>query len=213
MSKNAYPFPPDEFDEIDPDLRPKEVHAARRSAWSRIWPFIVVIIVVPLLAFGVIKYLSNFHSPSDSETAAGTASSVSASAGATASASSAAPSPSASVSPSSSKTKSATPSASATPDRYLAVSILNATDTTGLAAKVKTIMQSDAWNSVTVGDYTGTPVPTTSEVTYSKNSQKVTATYLAGILHIDTVKKDTTAQGLTVVLAKDFVISEAVSAH
>lgn len=57
MSKADYPYPEDEFDAISPDA-PTGVHRAPRSAWSRWWPFLVVLVVVPALAYGVVTYLS-----------------------------------------------------------------------------------------------------------------------------------------------------------
>ncbi|MBO0901294.1 LytR C-terminal domain-containing protein [Cellulomonas sp. zg-ZUI222] len=57
MSKADYPYPEDEFDAISPDA-PTGVHRAPRSAWSRWWPFLVVLLVVPVLAYGAVEYLS-----------------------------------------------------------------------------------------------------------------------------------------------------------
>lgn len=57
MSKADYPYPEDEFDAISPDA-PTGVHRAPRSAWSRWWPFVLVIVLVPVLAYGTVAYLS-----------------------------------------------------------------------------------------------------------------------------------------------------------
>lgn len=57
VSKADYPYPDDEFDVVPPD-GPRGVHRAPRSAWSRWWPFLVVLLVVPVLAYGVVSYLS-----------------------------------------------------------------------------------------------------------------------------------------------------------
>ncbi|WP_196250727.1 LytR C-terminal domain-containing protein [Cellulomonas sp. JZ18] len=57
MSKADYPYPDDEFDVVPPD-GPRGVHRAPRSAWSRWWPFLVVLLVVPVLAYGAVAYLS-----------------------------------------------------------------------------------------------------------------------------------------------------------
>jgi cytoskeletal protein RodZ len=59
VSKRAYPFPKDEFDLTDLSTRPKEVHAARRTLWSRVWPFLVFIVVVPAVALLVLHFLSD----------------------------------------------------------------------------------------------------------------------------------------------------------
>jgi len=57
VSKADYPYPEDEFDAISPDA-PTGVHRAPRSAWSRWWPFVVVLVVVPALAYGAVAFLS-----------------------------------------------------------------------------------------------------------------------------------------------------------
>lgn len=57
MSKADYPYPEDEFDAISPDA-PTGVHRAPRSAWSRWWPFVLVIVLVPVLAYGAVAFLS-----------------------------------------------------------------------------------------------------------------------------------------------------------
>lgn len=53
MSKAEYPYPADEFDAVSPDA-PVGVHRAPRSAWSRWWPYLVVLLVVPVLAYGAV---------------------------------------------------------------------------------------------------------------------------------------------------------------
>ena len=55
MSK-GYPYDEDEFDApVDPD-GPHGVHRAPRSAWSRWWPFLLVIVVVPALTFAAVYW-------------------------------------------------------------------------------------------------------------------------------------------------------------
>jgi hypothetical protein len=59
VAKNAYPYPPDEFDQVDLESRPKEVHAARRGPWSRVWPFLLVIVLIPAITFAVVYYFGD----------------------------------------------------------------------------------------------------------------------------------------------------------
>jgi hypothetical protein len=59
VSKSAYHYPPDEFDQVDLNSRPKEVHAARRSLWGRMWPFLLVIVLVPAVAFLAVHFLAS----------------------------------------------------------------------------------------------------------------------------------------------------------
>ncbi|MDR0366217.1 MAG: LytR C-terminal domain-containing protein [Bifidobacteriaceae bacterium] len=59
MSKNTYSYPPDEFDQVDMNSRPKEVHAASRGVWSHVWPFLLVIVLVPTVAFLAVHFLAD----------------------------------------------------------------------------------------------------------------------------------------------------------
>ncbi|MCL2091162.1 MAG: LytR C-terminal domain-containing protein [Micrococcales bacterium] len=70
MSKKGYPYDKDEFDApVDPD-GPHGVHRAPRSAWSRWWPFLVVIVVVPALTFAAV-YWALQSSPGSSGSSSG----------------------------------------------------------------------------------------------------------------------------------------------
>jgi cytoskeletal protein RodZ len=59
VAKNAYPYPPDEFDRVDVSSRPKEVHAVRRGAWSQTWPYLLVLVLIPAVAFAVVYFLGD----------------------------------------------------------------------------------------------------------------------------------------------------------
>ena len=55
MSKAEYSYPEDEFDvPSNPDV-PRGVHRAPRSAWSRWWPFLLVLVLAPALAFTLVN--------------------------------------------------------------------------------------------------------------------------------------------------------------
>lgn len=55
MSKAEYSYPEDEFDvPSNPDV-PRGVHRAPRSAWSRWWPFLLVLVLAPTLAFVLVN--------------------------------------------------------------------------------------------------------------------------------------------------------------
>ena len=63
MSENSYPE--DEFDQIGRDL-PAGVHRASKSTFSKVLPFLIVLIVMPLLAWGVVglvKHNSGVQTP------------------------------------------------------------------------------------------------------------------------------------------------------
>jgi len=56
VSRADYPYPEDEFDAAANPDAPRGVHRAPRSAWSRWWPFLVVIVVAPVLAYGLVSW-------------------------------------------------------------------------------------------------------------------------------------------------------------
>ena len=211
MSKR-YPYPRDEFDNVDQTNRPKEVHAARRSTWSKVWPFIVVIVVVPLIAFGVVKYLSSWNDANvggdeDSE-APPTLVQTMTDAPAT-------PDPAGSAEGADEATPASTEVANTLkpPDRALAVVILNAKGEQGLAAKAMTLLEVDWWTNVSVADYDGQATDGLSAVYYAKNAQKASAQVVAGILQIDEIKKDkaqTNNGAITAVLRADYIIPDVI---
>jgi len=55
VSKAEYSYPEDEFDvPSNPDV-PRGVHRAPRSVWSRWWKFLVVLALLPVLAFTLVN--------------------------------------------------------------------------------------------------------------------------------------------------------------
>ena len=52
-----YPYPPDEFDAYDLRPTPVGVHRAPRSAWSRLWPFLLVIALCATVALVGVRIL------------------------------------------------------------------------------------------------------------------------------------------------------------
>jgi hypothetical protein len=215
VSKNSYPYPPDEFDSIDPNLRPQEVHAARRSTWSRVWPFIVVIVVVPAIALGVVKVLSSWDNSQADPSVAGTVTSTATVTDVPPPPTSVLPGPTGS-SPSDSAAEVAVEDpagtadvASAPPiDRAVPVRVFNAKHEDGLAARASDLLRQDSWNSVTPENYSGNEAEGASAVYYGKNVWSTSAESVAGILGIDLVEKDTegSPDGITVILRQDFTL-------
>ena len=60
MKPGSYPYPPDEFDAAARAGGPRGVHRAPRSRWSRWWPFVVVLLVFPALAYAGVTILSDW---------------------------------------------------------------------------------------------------------------------------------------------------------
>ncbi|MBX9245793.1 LytR C-terminal domain-containing protein [Actinotalea ferrariae] len=61
MKAGDYPYPADEFDAADARGGPRGVHRAPRSRRSRVLPFVVVVLLFPLLAYGVVTWLSDWE--------------------------------------------------------------------------------------------------------------------------------------------------------
>lgn len=79
MTKNGYPYPPDEFDVAVPGGAPVGVHRAPRSGWSSAWPFLLVAVVCAAVAWGGITLLSGGDDPAEAQGGASASPSVSAS--------------------------------------------------------------------------------------------------------------------------------------
>jgi hypothetical protein len=217
VSKNSYPYTSDEFDSVDPKSRPQEVHAARRSTWSRVWPFVVVIIVVPLIAFGVVKVLSMWDNPNPGTTDAAAPPTVTDTV--TVTDPPIIPSDAGEVSLGGEPADAppdpgdgeigAEETAEAPPlDRTVTVTVLNAKGEAGLAGRAAELLRQDGWATVDAGDYEGDAIEGGSSVYYGKNVWSTSAQSIAGILNIAVVEKDTdgSPDGITVVLRQDFVL-------
>lgn len=60
MKQGSYPYPPDEFDAAARSGGPRGVHRTPRSRWSRWWPFLVVLVVFPAIAYAAVTVLSDW---------------------------------------------------------------------------------------------------------------------------------------------------------
>jgi hypothetical protein len=194
VSKARYPYPADEFDAVDPHAGPRGVHRRARSVWTRVWPFLLVIVLFPAIAYGIVTLLTGTDigptggSGLPSVTAPGTAE---------------ASTPATSPTPKTTTTAPVTPPAA--PDLHTAVAVLNATKTSGLAAKGETALKNAGFTTITTGNYPGT-APATSVVYYATAKLEATARAAATALKITTVTLDPAKAGstITVVLAKDY---------
>ena len=190
MSKAAYPFPADEFDAPADPAAPRGVHRAPRSAWSRWWPFLLVIVLVPVIAWGAVTLMANHGGlpnlamPGSTEAASDSPSaSSSAPAAASTGSSAAASSPAAS-----------TPASSgATVDKTVPVKVLNASGVAGAAAKAAAKLTSAGFTSVTAGNATTSTKQ--SVVYYATAAQQPTAALAASTLGITTVTQSAAQAG------------------
>lgn len=196
MRAADYPYPPDEFDAAAVG-GPQGVHRRPRSSWSRWWPFLLVLVVVPVLAYAAVTLASGgnpLSSGDDSSTPASTAS---------------APAESAEPEASSSPTASAEPEATEEPlpatDLGRTVDVQNSTSTSGLASSAKAVLDAAGFTDVGSGNYPGA-APAASVVYYSTAEDLGTATAVADALGIAVVEESAAeaADGILVVLAGDY---------
>lgn len=204
VSKGMYPYEPDEFDApADPD-GPRGVHRAPRSNRSRWMPFVIVLLVVPGLAYGTVWTMTHGGLSSLStlpfvgtlfdsqETESGTVSAVDVDEAAAAEEEEAVAEPEETAAPA--------PEA----DMSVAVMILNAAGINGLAAEAQTALTGAGFTSVSVGNISKGSL-TQSVVYYTTAEEQVTAEKVAATLGLTAVEQSTTqtAPGITVVLLTD----------
>jgi hypothetical protein len=199
VSKADYPYPDDEFDAAAGHDVPRGVHREPRSGWSRWWPFVVVIVVAPLLAYGAVTLVTHQNGSSSGNQAAvddGTGANDGSSPTETATAPA--------VAPTTSPTNVPTQTQTAAAQLGTPVVILNAAKIQGLAGRAATKLQGAGFTAVTTGNSTGT-APSASTVYYTKADLQATAAKAAQALKITTVTLDPTkgGKGITVVLTTD----------
>jgi cytoskeletal protein RodZ len=206
VSKADYPYPDDEFDraaDADPDV-PRGVHRAPRSAWSRWWPFLAVVVLAPLLAFGAVTVWgivndNSMHNaddsggtvPDDSETSdAGDGTEAPADEGADAG----------TEAPATQTTEPAAP----TPVLTTPVQVLNGASISGLAKTQAAKLTGAGYTTVDTGNVTGTR-PAQNTVYYKSDDLKATATAVAQTLGVTSVTMSATdaGDGISVVLVTD----------
>ncbi|MCC2307310.1 LytR C-terminal domain-containing protein [Cellulomonas chengniuliangii] len=214
MTKGRYPYPDDEFDVVDGSVGPRGVHRAPRSRWSRVWPFLLVLVLFPALAYGVVTFLYSWDGnsapsasqeqvgePVDDEGAAdeGAADDGTAQDGA---ADEAGDGAAADEEPAQQE-----PELPAAPvvDKSTAVRVLNAAKVSGLAGKTATKLTTAGFASVDSDNYTGAAT-TVSGVYYATEDQAATAADIATTLGISKVELSPaqSPSGITVVVAKDY---------
>lgn len=142
-------YPEDEFDEAGRDVT-VGVHRRKPSQWKSVLPFVLVLILAPLLAWGAATLYVNSGS-GGSESESDTSPSASASAAASPASTEAAAGSDETAAPSDPATEepSASPSESAaTGDKDATILILNGTGTNGLAGGVADKLRQDGYQNV-----------------------------------------------------------------
>ncbi len=202
MRSGSYPYPADEFDAAARAGGPRGVHRAPRSRWSRWWPFLVVLVVFPALAYGAVTYLSDWNgfggsSDGGSSQGGGDATDPAPTAAATDGA----------TDPAAPPADATDPAAPAAPpaDLTRAVEVFNSTNTSGLARNAGDRLTAAGFTAVDIGDWTGDD-PAGSVVYYPTATDVTTAQQAAAALGITTVTEsaELAPEGIVVVLADDY---------
>ena len=208
MSHGDYPYPADEFDSAAARVSPQGVHRAPRSWRSRWGAFVLVVVLFPLLAYGVVTWLSDWDglgsgAPSidgsstaadGTDTAAGDEEPVE---GDGEEADPAAPA------------EPTTPETTAPPaptaDLSRPVEVFNSTGRSGLAASAAERVEEAGFTSVTPGNWQGED-PDASVVYYPAAADVATAEAVAAALGITAVQESATdaVERIVVVLASDY---------
>ncbi len=195
MSKAAYRYPPDEFDATpDPDA-PRGVHRAPRSAWSRWWPFLLVLIVVPLIAWAAVTYLADEGRLPGNDAEEPLPTSATTAPTPTSTQTAAEPTPTVTAEP--------TPTEAA-PNLATPVSVLNGAGIGGLAGRQADELRTAGFTDVTPGNATS-DTPVASTVFYGSEDLRSTAELVASTLGLDTLVLSPidAPQGITVILRED----------
>lgn len=197
MSRADYPYPDDEFDAAGGADVPRGVHREPRTGWSRWWPFVLVIVLAPLLAFGLVT-LYTHQGGGDSSDDTGQVADDTPTTTATGTATATSPAPAETRSTPAKTTPASTVNLDAP------VAILNGAKIQGLAGRQATKLKDAGFTKVTTGNSTGT-LPASSTVYYATDELQATAQKVADTLGIDAVVQDAGKAGtsITVVLTSD----------
>lgn len=213
MPKASSEFPPDEFDVVD-SASPRSPHRAPKSLARRLLPFVVAVILGPLLAYALVTLATTGDLPGlggdggtkTLPTGDTVTPSVSPEDEAEASSDPSVPDESASGEESSPDDETTTEEPAVDPDPSTRVMVLNSTGTAGLAGRARDSLVTAGWSDVVTGNYSGTLPGST--VFYAEDDPvlEASARAVAEELGIDTVELDAemATDPITVVLEADF---------
>lgn len=203
MSK-GYRYPEDEFDADPAQDAPIGVHRAPRTWWSRWWPFVAVLVLVPVVTVGAVLWYS---SRGGTLPGAGSGEQPVASAPAT---SEAAETPEETpgetpAAPDDGEAPATEDTPEPTPDLAADVRVLNAANVSGLAAGAAEQLEDAGFTAVTTGNGTAGG-STASTVFYATPELAVTAQQVGTTLGITNVVEsaDVAGDGVVVLLLRDF---------
>ena len=198
-----YQFPDDEFDAADADgPAPVGVHRAQVPAWRSWIPLLVVLIVVPLVAWGAVALLKHGAAQTSGGSGNGSTGTRAAPAPDTPAASEGGSTPGGDDTPE--------PDSSGSADLTAGITVHNGTDVTGLAGRTGGKLENAGFTSVVVADgvYTETD-PATTTIFYAAPEDAATAKAVADALGVSNVVESAEATGsdsgpITVILRDDY---------
>ncbi|UFU07216.1 LytR C-terminal domain-containing protein [Ruania halotolerans] len=205
---DPYPYDEDEFDVQGADRVPQGVHRAPVSRWRQALPFLVVLVLAPVLAFVVVQAVSRDSTPGPaatpgaSESAAGEDVSGDAGAGDEPSED---PTDGEGETDDPSEEPSDEPSETVELDQGLAVWVLNGAGVGGLAGETAGTLTDAGWSNVVADDYAYND-PADSTIYYRDASMAEEAEAIGAELGIDALVESESAapNGIYVVLRPDF---------
>lgn len=209
--RGDYSYPADEFDAAASGPRPVGAHRAARSRWRRVLPFLVVLLVFPLLAYGIVMWLVNADAlPSvvggpaaTGGAATQTPATEDGDADSDAEGDAAAPAGPEQASDDVATDTEPQPSPAPEADLTRPVVVYNATNRTGLAAGAAAEVADAGFTAVTTGNWSAQDPPG-SVVRYADEADLGTAQAVASALGIATVEASGDADGVVVVLTDDY---------
>lgn len=173
------------------------MHRAQRSWWSRWWPFVIVLVVFPALAYGAITVLSDWEGLPGANSGAQDAPDDADE-----------PADEATEAPEPEVTPEVTPEPPPPPAPVLdrAIEVFNATTTSGLASNARGRLEGAGFTAVTTGNWSGVDPPI-STVYYTTAADLGTAQLIASSLGITTILESAEAapESVIVVLVGDYV--------
>ena len=202
-----YEYPADEFDEPNDSVLPAGVHRRPLPAWRNWLPLLLIVVIVPALAWGALalfKVAGGTNSSVATSIATKMASNkTTAKAKATASAS-AAPKSNATVVTTQAPAPTPTPTPTQSIDYTVGITVHNGTDTAGLAARAGSSLEGAGFTAVTVspGVYSE-ETPTDSTVYYASEDKEAVAKAVAkelGISNVELSAEQASSNPIVVVL-------------
>lgn len=206
--KGHYAYPPDEFDAAAQEERPRGVHRAPRSWGSRWGALVAVLVFFPLLAFGVVTWLSDWDglqrgdvtAEQGQDGGAGEEPDDGAEPTEPATEAPAEETPAEEPAPEPPPEEPPLPE----PDLAADVAVLNATGTAGLAGGAAERLAEAGFTAVSPGNWQDTD-PDASVVYYADPADEGTAAAVAAALGIAAVEVSADVDGVTAVLWTDYV--------